>query len=172
MKTLLLVVVSLAAVLVICGLVIYLIGRAQPERHSARIQFSVAQPRAAVWTAITDYAAMPAWWPAVKSVRLETRPSGEVVTWNTDKRGQVIGFRTKEERAPAKLVREIVGEGLPFGGTWTYELAEENGGTRVTLTEDGFVTAAMFRGIAKLFMSADATMRDYEKHFAAHLAAK
>ena len=172
MKTLLLIVVGLAVVLVIGGLVIYLIGRAQPERHTARITFAVAQPRAVVWAVITDYGSMPQWWPAVQSVRLETKAGGEIITWNTDQRGQVIGFRTKEERAPVKLVREIVGEGLPFGGTWMYELADETGGTRVTITEDGFVTAPMFRGIAKLFMSPDATMRDYEKHFVAHLAAK
>lgn len=172
MKILLLIVGILAAALVVVGLVIYFVGRAQPERHTARIAFTIAQPRATVWAAITDYGSMPQWWPAVKSVRLETRPNGEVVTWNTDKRGQTIGFRTKEEKAPARLVREITGEGLPFGGTWTYELAEENGGTRVTLTEDGFVTSPMFRGIAKLFMSPDATMRDYEKHFTALMAAR
>jgi hypothetical protein len=48
---------------------------------------------------------------------------------------------------------------LPFGGTWTYELVEDGATTRVTLTEDGFVKAPLFRGVARLFMKPDATMR-------------
>ena len=69
------------------------------------------------------------------------------------------------ENAPAHLVREIVGDDLPFGGTWTYDLAEDAGATRVTLREDGFVKPPLFRAIARLFMKPDATMRDFEKNF-------
>jgi uncharacterized protein YndB with AHSA1/START domain len=172
MKILLLVLCVLAGLVLLAGLGLYLIGRAQPERHTASITFTVPKPRAAVWAALTDYAAMPRWWPAVKSVRLETRAGGEVITWNTDASGQVIGFRTAEEKAPARLVREIVGENLPFGGTWTYELAEAGGATRVTLTEDGFVKPPFFRGVAKLFMKPDATMRDFERYFIPYAAAR
>jgi len=172
MKTVLLIAGIVVAALLVAGLVVYLVGRSQPERHTASIRFSVPQPRPAVWAALTDYATMPQWWPAVKATRLESRPDGTVITWNTDPRGQVIGFRTREERAPARLVREIVGDDLPFGGTWTYELAEENGGTAITITEDGFVKPPFFRGMMKLFMKPDATMRDFAQHFTAHLGAR
>jgi uncharacterized protein YndB with AHSA1/START domain len=170
MKIVLLVVAGVIALLLVAGLVIYLVGRSQPERHTASIRFVVPQPRPAVWTALTDYASMPHWWPAVKATRLEPRPDGTIVTWNTDGHGQVIGFKTREEQAPARLVREITGDDLPFGGTWTYDLAEENGGTAITITEDGFVKPPFFRGMMKLFMKPDATMRDFEKHFTARLA--
>ena len=63
-----------------------------------------------VWAALTDYAAMPQWWPAVKAVRSETRPDGDVLTWNMDSHGKEIAFRTREEAAPERLVREIVGD--------------------------------------------------------------
>jgi hypothetical protein len=108
----------------------------------------------------------------VKAIRFETRADGELITWNTDSRGHVIGFRTAEERAPARLVREIVGDDLPFGGTWTYELTEQNGATQVTLTEDGFIKPPLFRGIAKFFLKPDATMRDFEKHFIPYVATR
>jgi uncharacterized protein YndB with AHSA1/START domain len=172
MKTVLVIAGVIVGLLVLTGIILYLFGRAQPERHRASITFTLPKPRPAVWAALTDYASMPAWWPAVKSVRLETRPNGEVITWNTDPHDQLVGFRTKEEQAPTRLVREIVGDSLPFGGTWTYELAEENGSTRITLTEDGFIKPPFFRAIARLFLKPDATMRDFEKHFTAHLAAK
>ncbi len=172
MKIFLLIFAVLAGLLVLTGIVLYLVGRAQPERHTASIAFTLPKPRPAVWAALTDYATMPRWWPAVKSIRLETRLNGEIVTWNTDSHGKEIGFCTKSEQSPARLVREIVGDELPFGGTWTYELAEENGVTRVTLTEDGFIKPALFRGIAKLFMKPDATMRDFERHFTRYVATK
>lgn len=158
--------------LVLTGLFFYLVGRAQPERHTATINFALPKTRAVVWAALIDYAAMPKWWPAVKAIRLETRPNGEVIAWNTDSHGKEIGFRTKEEKAPARLVREIVGDDLPFGGVWIYELTEANGSTHVTLTEDGFIKPPLFRGIAKFFLPPDATMRDFEKHFTSYVATK
>jgi uncharacterized protein YndB with AHSA1/START domain len=171
MKIALLLLAALVLLVVLAVSIIWLVGRAQPERHSASISFTVPKPRAAVWAALTDYASIPQWWPAVKSVRIETRPGGETITWNTDKHGQQVGFRTKEEAAPARLVREIVGDNLPFGGTWTYELSDDGaGGTRVTLNEDGFIAPAFFRGVVKLFSSPEATMRDFERHFLRHLA--
>lgn len=172
MKITLLVIGSLVGLVLLAGLFLYLVGRAQPERHTATISFTLPKSRAVVWAALTDYAAIPSWWPAVKSVRLETRADGEVITWNTDGHGEVIGFRTKEAQPPAHLVREIVNTDLPFGGTWTYELADDGPATRVTLTEDGFVTAPLFRGVAKFFLKPDATMRDFEKHFSAYVAGK
>jgi uncharacterized protein YndB with AHSA1/START domain len=41
--------------------VIFLIGRAEPEHHTARVAFTLPKSRPAVWAALTDYAAMPRW---------------------------------------------------------------------------------------------------------------
>lgn len=172
MKIIFLILGSLVGLIGLAGLFFYLVGRAQPVQHKATISFALPKSRAVVWAALTDYAAMPTWWPSVKTVRTETRADGDVITWNTDGHGKEIGFRTKEIQPPTRLVREIVNTDLPFGGTWTYALADDGAGTRVTLTEDGFVTAPLFRGVAKFFLEPDATMRDFEKHFSAHLAGK
>jgi uncharacterized protein YndB with AHSA1/START domain len=172
MKTVLLIIAVLLGLLVVAGLVLYFIGRALPEKHTYRLSVVLPAPRAAVWAAITDYAKMPEWWPAVKAVRQETRPNGEVWTWNKDAHGQEIAFRTKEEQAPARLVREIMGDDLPFGGTWTFALAEDGGQTRLTLTEDGFIRPPLFRVVAQLFMGLDATMKDFVAHLEKRVAAK
>lgn len=172
MKTLLFLLTILVGLVLLAGLFFYLVGLAQPERHRASISFTLPKPRPVVWAALNNYAAMPSWWPAIRAVRLETRADGEVITWNTDRHGKQIGFRTAEERAPARLVREIVGDDLPFGGTWTYELTEQNGTTQLTLVEDGFIKPPFFRGIAKFLLKPDATMRDFEKHFTPYVAAQ
>ena len=172
MKLVLLILGVIVTLVILAGMFFYLIGRAQPMRHTASITFTLPKSRAIVWAALTDYAAMSKWWPAVKAIRLETRANGEVITWNTDSHGKQVGFRTKEEKAPARLVREIVGDDLPFGGVWTYELTEVNGATQVKLTEDGFITPPLYRGIAKFFLPPDATMRDFEKYFTPYVATK
>lgn len=170
MKIALIALAVVVALLVCAGVVMYLIGRGEPERHTARIRFSVAKPREAVWAALTDYAAMPQWWPAVKAVRFETRGDGTVLTWNKDSHGREIAFRTAAETRPSRLVREIVGEDLPFGGTWTYELSSDGAGTAITLTEDGFIRPPLMRAFAKFFMKPDATMKDFATHFSAYVA--
>ncbi len=147
--------------IVVAGLVFYLVGRSLPEKHTSRFSITLPVPPATVWAVITDYPKMPDWWPAVKAIRLETRPDGEVWTWNQDSRGREIAFRTIGEKAPQHLVREIVGDNLPFGGTWTFDLAPEASGTKLTLTEDGFIKPPLFRFIGTYFIGLDKTMKDF-----------
>lgn len=172
MKIALFIVLGLVALLGLATLVCYLAGSSMPREHRSRIAVTLRASRATVWAAITDYAAMPSWWPAVKAVRLEKLPNGTELTWNTDAHKQEIPFRTGESRTNEKLVRIIAKDGLPFGGTWTYELADAPGGTQLTLTEDGFVNPPIFRAMAKWFFGLDTTQRDYLAHLEKHLAAK
>ncbi|HEY4246121.1 MAG TPA: SRPBCC domain-containing protein [Lacunisphaera sp.] len=162
----------IVGIIVLPATLLYVFGSFQPERHTSTIAFMLPQPPAVVWPALTDYTAMPQWWPAVKKVHFETRTDGQIITWNTGKHGKEIGFRTIEEKAPTRLVREIVGNDLPFGGTWTYSLAAEQATTRLTLTEDGFIKSPFLRAIAKLFLKPDTTMRDFEKNFTVYMEKK
>lgn len=170
MKTALFIVGAVLALLLLAGLGLYFAGRRLPERHTSRLTVVLPAARLAVWTVITDYARMPEWWPAVKAVRLETRPAGEVWTWNQDAHGQEIAFRTQEEKVPARLVREIMGDDLPFGGTWTFELVEDGTNTRLVLTEDGFIKPPLFRAIAQYFIGLDKTMKDFATNLERRLA--
>ena len=83
------------------------------------------------------------------------------------------GETLRRHRAHEKLVRVIAKDDLPFGGTWTYELADAgDGGTRLTLTEDGVIRPPIFRAMAKWFFGLDTTQRDYLTHLEQHLAGK
>jgi hypothetical protein len=173
MKTVLRIIVGLTAVLALAVLVLYVAGSRLPREHHSQVTLMLRANRATVWTALTDYAAMPQWWPAVKAVRMEKLPDGSELTFNLDRHGQEIPFRTVEVRPNEKLVRMIANDQLPFGGTWTYELADAgDGGTRLTLTEDGFINPPVFRAMAKWFFGLDLTQRDYLAHLERHLAGK
>jgi uncharacterized protein YndB with AHSA1/START domain len=173
MKLVLGVIVGLTAVLALAVVVLYVAGSRLPREHHSQVTLVLRADRAAVWSALTDYAAMPQWWPAVKAVRMKQLPDGSELTFNLDRHGQEIPFRTVTLRPQEKLVRMIANDRLPFGGTWTYELADgDGGGTRLTLTEDGFIDPPVFRAMAKWVFGLDLTQRDYLAHLEQHLAGK
>lgn len=170
MKILLYVVGTLVAVLAVALLVLYVGGANLPRDHRSVITATFAAPRPAVWRAITDYAAMPAWWPSVKSIRFEKLADGTELTWNVDSHGHEFPFKTTESRENEKLVRVIASDDLPFGGSWTYQLTDApGGGTHLELIEDGSVRPPVIRAIAKWFIGHDATQRDYLKHLKARV---
>jgi uncharacterized protein YndB with AHSA1/START domain len=163
---------GLVLLLALALLALYAAGAQMPREHRSQVAVMLPASRAAVWAAITDYAAMPAWWPAVKALRTEKRADGTLLTWNMDRHGQEVPFRTGESRPPEKLVRVIATEQLPFGGTWTYELTDaRGGGTQLTLTGDGFINPPMFRAMAEWFFGLENTQRDFLAHLEKHLAA-
>jgi uncharacterized protein YndB with AHSA1/START domain len=174
MKIALYVVLGLIVLAALAALVLQLAGSRMPREHRSQVTVTLPAGRAAVWSAVTDYAGMPAWWPAVKAIRMEKLPDGTELTWNTDEHGQQIAFRTREVRPRERLVREIVAQkDLPFGGTWTYEFADTaDGGTRLTLTEDGFINPPIFRALATWVFGLDTTQKSYLASLQKHLATK
>lgn len=165
MKIVLTIVLGLVVLCAALALVLYVAGGRMPREHRTQRSVTLHASRAAVWSALTDYSAMPRWWPAVKKVRTERLPNGAELTWNTDSHGQEIPFRTLESRANEKLVRQIAQDDLPFGGTWTFELADDPAGTKLTLTENGYINPPIFRAMARWFIGLDATMKDFFAHF-------
>jgi hypothetical protein len=72
-----------------------------------------------------------------------------------------VPVETVESRPPHKLVSRIADPTLPFGGTWTYDIARTGDGATLTITEDGFVTSPIFRFVAKFVMGHHATIDTY-----------
>ena len=81
MKILLLIVLGLAGAVILVLLGLYLAGSCLPREHRAQVTVILPARRDVVWAALTDYAAFPQWWPAVKSVRFERRADGTEFTW-------------------------------------------------------------------------------------------
>jgi uncharacterized protein YndB with AHSA1/START domain len=173
MKIVLFILLGLVGLLGLVALVLYIAGSQMPREHRAQRSVILTASRATVWSAITDYAAIPSWWPMVKAVRVEKLADGTELTWNTDSHGNEVPYRTSESRVNERLVRVIASDQLAFGGTWTFDLADASGGgTQLTITEDGYVNPPIFRAMAKWVFGLDTTMRDYLANLEKHLATK
>ena len=150
---------SLAAAIAL----VVVIGMALPQNHRAARTARFSQAPATVWSAITDHASEPTWrGDIVKKERLDDR-DGHAVWRETRKRGDTMTLETMVFEPPRRMVGRIADEKLPFGGTWTYEIAPVDGGSACTLTitEDGEIYNPVFRFVARFLIGYQGTMNGY-----------
>ena len=113
-----------------------------------------------MWATVRDVGGVPRWWPEVKTSTRVPHPAGREV-WHQEVGGFTMSFEVTEDAPPLRLVTTIVAPpGSAFGGTWTYELAAADGGTRVTVTEAGWIGNPVFRVMGHLG-GLHRTMDDY-----------
>jgi len=62
---------------------------------------------------------------------------------------------------PRVLVARIADPKLPFGGTWTYEITPDAGGSRLTITENGEIYNPLFRFMARFIFGYEGTIQSY-----------
>lgn len=149
-------------VLTLVGLVC-VVGAVLPRDHVATGSALVGGAPAEVWRVIRDVERVPTWRKSVTAVEgVEAGgPDGGASAW-VERSGK-DGLRMMVGRCEVERMIEtrIDDKGLPFGGTWTIELAPEGEGTRVRVTERGFVRTPPFRFIAKFFIGHSSNLRRY-----------
>jgi uncharacterized protein YndB with AHSA1/START domain len=135
-------------------------GMLLPKAHTATRSVRLSRPPEAVWAIITDFERHPSWRPGLKSIERLPDSSGRPVWREVDKHGQAIPIEIVESTPPRRMVGRIADPKLPFGGTWTYDLAPDGAGTRLRITEDGEVYNPVFRYISRIIGHA-ATIEGY-----------
>jgi uncharacterized protein YndB with AHSA1/START domain len=158
----------IAVLVVLIGIVIG-VGYLLPVRHRAsRVATYPASPDV-VFAAITNVAAFPSWRSSVKKVEV-VASAPEQLSWRETGSDGTILFVADRVAAPTSLVTRIADRGLPFGGTWTYELAPAGQATTLRITEDGEVYNPLFRFMSRFVFGHTATidtyLRDLGKHYA------
>lgn len=125
-------------------------GTLLPREHVAASGVTLRQPPESVWAVVRDLGGVPRWWPEVATATRVTDPAGREV-WRQEVGGFPMTFAVTDTAAPVRLVTTIEAPpGAAFGGTWTYELTAVDGGTRVTVTEAGWVGNPFFRVMANV----------------------
>jgi hypothetical protein len=118
--------------LVALVVVLNLIGLLLPREHLAARRATFAEPPHRVWTAMIELADQVA---AREKMPIEL----------------------ELDDAPRARISRIIDDKLPFGGRWYYELEPLDAGTRLTITEAGFVKVPMFRIFTTLAPNATKT---------------
>jgi uncharacterized protein YndB with AHSA1/START domain len=132
-----------------------------PEKHvAAKIYHFDADP-GKVWNLITDFQGQTSWRPKLERVDRLPSQNGHEVWREVEGRHRQLSFETVECSPPHVLVRRIVGEGLPFGGSWTFEIVPETGGSRLTITEHGEVHNVVFRFVSRFLIGHTAGIETY-----------
>jgi uncharacterized protein YndB with AHSA1/START domain len=153
----------LVIVAVLVGLVVIMlvIGSLLPRDHVASSSLVLRQPRDTVWKVVRDFANTASWWGEVKSSQRTPDSAGREL-WEQKLKHGTMRLIITEDVPPRRLVTTIDAPAdAAFGGTWTYELSEAEGGTRLTLTERGYINNRLFRFMARFIFGYHATMEGY-----------
>jgi hypothetical protein len=150
--------------------VIWVLGLMLPRDHMATRMGRYQVPPEKVWEALTDIDAMPSWRIGLKSVtRLPDKNGLPVHTENTT--AGKMTFETTLMDPPRRLVRGMASD-LPFGGTWTFDVAPAPDGSTLRITENGYVSNPFFRFIARYFIGYTSEMNKYLTGLAQHFGEK
>ena len=138
----------------------WLIGAMLPKEHVASRMARYNQPPEKIWEAITNVEAMPLWRKDLKAVKRVPDRDGKAAWVETSGFGDMPLYVETSE-APRKLVTRIADPNLPFGGTWTFEVAPAEGGTTLRITERGEIRNAFFRFMARFVFGYTGTIETY-----------
>jgi len=156
-------------VLIIVGIVVGLvalvaaIGALLPKSHVAARAAKFKQSPQTIWDTITDIAAVPCWRPEVQSVEKLPDRNGHPVWVEISKMGR-LPYEITVYDPPKRFVTTIADDTLPFGGNWTYEISEAEGGSILTITENGEIYNPFFRFMARFIFGYHTTLEAYLKN--------
>jgi len=139
-----------------------LVGWWMPFEHVASSTARYQQPPEAIWQAITGVEQGPTWRSAVDSVERLPDRNGHSV-WVEKSDSGDMPMEVVESAPPARWVTRIADPDLPFGGTWTFEIAATQGGSTLTITEQGEIKNLFFRFFARFVFGYHATLETYLK---------
>ncbi len=146
--------IVVGATLLLLVAVVSLIGAVLPQSHKATRRAHFRQSPEAIYSAISG---PPDWRSDVKAHG--TLPNGR--WWEEDAHRNKVTFELVEDRPPTRRVVRIADKKLPFGGTWTFDVAPETQGTSVRITEQGEVYNVIFRFMSRFIFGYTATIENH-----------
>ena len=167
MKLLLYIVLGVIAGIALLAGVIALIGSRLPRGHTASRSILLHKSPDEVYAIVRDFASAPNWRSDVKRIEVQTQP-GQHFHFREEGKNGTVNFELAEDVPSRRMVTRILDTDLGYSGKWTYIFTPENGGARVTITEDGEVSNVLFRFMSHYVFGQTATMEDYLTSLAKH----
>jgi Polyketide cyclase / dehydrase and lipid transport len=147
-------------VVVLLAAAVFTIGWFLPVDHVASRSASFTRPPQDIHAAVSDVAAYPRWWSELSQVEMLPTTNGRVRFRQHTTSGPLV-MEVVESVPPSRFVTRIDDPDQPFGGTWTFELAPEAGGTRLTITERGEVYDPLFRFLSRFVFGHTGTIDSF-----------
>jgi hypothetical protein len=160
MKGVIFIVVGVIAALILLVGIVALIGSRLPKAHVASRSIHLRQPPQNVYAVVRDFGLAPNWRSDVKQMDVEAKQGGPVYFREVGKNG-TINYELVEDVPAERMVTRIRDTDLGYSGQWTYMFTPENGGTRVTIREDGEVSNVIFRFMSRYVFGQTSTMDGY-----------
>jgi len=159
-------------VAIVCGVVVLigimaLIGSTLPKTHDVQRSIVLHKSPQDVYAVIRDFASAPKWRADVTQVDVEAPQGGPVYFREVGKEG-TVNYELTEDIPAQRMVTRIRDTDLGYAGQWTYMLSAENGGTRLTIKEDGEVSNVVFRFMSRYFFGQASTIESYLTSLAKH----
>jgi hypothetical protein len=147
----------IVGILVCLVLIIVIIGYLLPVKHRSSVQVSLRASPAEIWARLADFKDYPAWRKDVKSVDVRSP-----VEWvEVNEHGDSLPLKIVVQEPGRRLVTQIQGHDLPYGGGWEFELLNNGGSTTLTITENGEVYNPVFRFVSKFIIGHSASLKKY-----------
>lgn len=159
MKRLIFILGIIAGIALLAG-VIALIGSQLPKGHTASRTVFLHQSPQNVYAVVRDFGSAPTWRSDVKRIEVQPQTSGPLHFREEGSNG-TVNYELAEDVSNQRMVTRILDTDLGYAGKWTYVFAAENGGTRVTITEDGEVSNVLFRFMSRYIFGQTATLDGY-----------
>jgi uncharacterized protein YndB with AHSA1/START domain len=147
---------------------VVVIGYALPVRHRASRAAQFSAGPASLFAAISNVASYPTWRGDVSRVELVPNGAGPTRFREIGRNGTIL-YEVERTEPGRLLVTRIADPSLPFGGTWTYELAPADAGTSLRITEDGEVRNPIFRFVSRFIMGHTANIDRYLADLGRHV---
>ena len=144
--------IVLAIVIIIA--VLFVVVWRIPKHHTASASALIPRSPAEVYAVVRDVAAAPQWRKDVTRVELL-----DGNRFREQAKYGVVTYEIVDDAPAARFQTRIADQDLGYSGSWTYRFAPENGGTRVTITEDGDVSNLFFRFMSRFVFGYDGSMK-------------
>ncbi len=142
------------------------VGSLTPVGHHAASSIELDQPPQVVFDLLTDFERHGEWRDLESLYRLPDLDG--LPYWRETGRRGAMDFVVEEQRPPHHFVTRIVGEDLPFGGRWIYDIDARPEGSVLTISEDGEIEHVIFRALSHYVFGYHATQQGYLREVAAH----
>ena len=166
-RTLVIVLTALLAVV----LVPLVGGFMLPQAHVATRSADFRVSPDSLWQVITRVSDYPYWRTGITDVEVLVIRD-RLPRWIEHSSDGRVTYEAIEGERGRRLVVRMESEGMPYGGSWTYVLAPTvDGGTTLSIAENGEVYNPIFRFLARFVIGHTATLDQFLGDLAKWLAA-